>query len=313
MGGLMQLPGLDDSEELMSSARQQRRKTKRKAGDGRIIRIQLRDSMGNPRWVTSDLIDTSEGGVSVSSMTLLQPGSILALRGNFGDARSNVEMRGRVKWSVEAANGAFRSGIEFLDHHADSADSRQQQTANIDPQDFDCYEIMQLSPNADGETIGRVFRMLAQRYHPDNPQTGNSDLFVRLSEANQILSDPEKRAGYDAHHRQTKQLHWKIFDQSRVSTGQEAEQRKRKGILSLLYAKMTHDPEKGAMTILEFEDLLGCPREHLQAALWYLRGKGLIQRGDNGRHSITVQGFDWVEKYGAQPESMDPRLLDPAP
>jgi hypothetical protein len=71
--------------------------------------------MGNPRWVTADLIDISEGGASVSSMTLFEPGSLLSLRGDFGEARSNVEMRGRVKWCVEAASGAFRSGIEFLD------------------------------------------------------------------------------------------------------------------------------------------------------------------------------------------------------
>jgi curved DNA-binding protein CbpA len=41
----------------------------------------------------------------------------------------------------------------------------------------DYYEALQLSPNADLETIERVFRMLAKRYHPDNDQTGNVDKF----------------------------------------------------------------------------------------------------------------------------------------
>ena len=121
---------------------------------------------------------------------------------------------------------------------------------------------------------------------------------MRLSEANRILSDPELRAGYDARHREAKRLHWKIFDQARAATGQEAEKRKRQGILSLLHAKTLEDPERGAIGLLVFEELLGCPREHLQAALWYLKGKGLIERADNGRYTITVEGFDAVEEAG---------------
>jgi hypothetical protein len=37
----------------------------------------------------------------------------------------------------------------------------------------------------------------------------------------------------------------------------------------------------------------------------------IIQRGDNGRHTITVLGFDEVENNAAQPESKDRKLLDP--
>ncbi len=143
----------------------------------------------------------------------------------------------------------------------------------INPDTLDCYEVMQLSPNADADTIARVYRMLALRYHPDNTETGNSEMFVRLSEAHQILSDPEKRASYDVRHREAKRLHWKIFDQASASTGTEGEKRKRQGILALLYAKMLSDPEQAEMNIQSLEELLGCPREHLQAPLWYLKGK----------------------------------------
>ncbi|NNC65504.1 MAG: DnaJ domain-containing protein, partial [Gammaproteobacteria bacterium] len=34
-------------------------------------------------------------------------------------------------------------------------------------QNQDLYEILEISPNASHETIERVFRYLAQRYHPD--------------------------------------------------------------------------------------------------------------------------------------------------
>src|SRR5260221_7766509 len=104
-------------------------------------------------------------------------------------------------------------------------------------------------------------------------------------------------------------MHWTISDQAQAAMGQDAEQRKRHVILGLLYAKTLHDPEQGAMTIFEFEDLLGCPREHLQAALWFLRGKGYIQRSDNGRHTITVLGFEEAEKNPSSAHGSNVRLL----
>ena len=33
---------------------------------------------------------------------------------------------------------------------------------------IDYYEVLQISPNADPDTVHRVYRLLAQRFHPDN-------------------------------------------------------------------------------------------------------------------------------------------------
>lgn len=278
----------------------------RKTSDRSVVRIELKDGMGHARWVTADLIDRSEQGVGVSLMTPLKSGLTLQVSGKLGEALTDVRRSARVSWCVEGINGACRVGLEFLD--ARSSAQTGHQIVPTDPLELDCYEIMQLSPNADLETIERVYRMLAQRYHPDNRQTGSSEIFIRLSEANRILSDPELRAGYDARHREAKRLHWKIFDQAQAATGQEAEKRKRQGILSLLHAKMLEDPERAAISLLAFEELLGCPREHLQAALWYLRGKGFIERSDNARYTITVEGFDAVEEAGPLP-NLSQRLI----
>jgi curved DNA-binding protein len=43
------------------------------------------------------------------------------------------------------------------------------------------YEFLQISPNAEAATIQRVYRFLAGRYHPDNPETGDTDKFVLLN------------------------------------------------------------------------------------------------------------------------------------
>jgi curved DNA-binding protein CbpA len=57
---------------------------------------------------------------------------------------------------------------------------------------------LQLSPNAKADMIERVYRILAERYHPNTPETGNLKIFLNLYEAHRILSDPELRAQYDS-------------------------------------------------------------------------------------------------------------------
>src|ERR1017187_7460618 len=56
---------------------------------------------------------------------------------------------------------------------------------------------MQISRHADIETIHRVYRIMAARFHPDNPRTGNTDTFLLLKSAYEVLADPERRAKYD--------------------------------------------------------------------------------------------------------------------
>ena len=99
----------------------------------------------------------------------------------------------------------------------------------------DYYEALQLSPNADSETIERVFRMLAKRYHPDNDQTGNVDKFSLLSEAYRVLSNPEKRAAYDVKYDKTRAHRWQIFEDVSPSEGVDDDRRIQEGVLSLVY------------------------------------------------------------------------------
>jgi len=293
-----------------TEADQRRRGQRRKALGTSVLRIELKDGMGHARNITADLVDWSETGISVNMVAPIRPGAIIHVRGKLGDERVEISRRASILWCNEDPNGGYRIGLEFLDMHVRSDGVSQpsgQQTdfkaheAASDFRDLDYYEILQLSPNADDETVHRVYRLLAQRYHPDNADTGKADLFVQLTEAFKTLSDPEKRAAYDARHSSEKSLRWKIFDQTVVATGPEVEKRKRQGILGLLYAATVKDPERAFMTVHSFEDLLGCPREHLEAALWYLRGKGYVQRSDGGRYNLTVNGFEEAEQHCLTP------------
>lgn len=62
------------------------------------------------------------------------------------------------------------------------------------------YEILEVNKSASPETIAKVYKFLAKKYHPDaNPNNSKEaeEKFKQISEAYEILSDIEKRESYD--------------------------------------------------------------------------------------------------------------------
>jgi curved DNA-binding protein CbpA len=161
----------------------------------------------------------------------------------------------------------------------------------------DYYELMQISPNAEPETIKRVFRLLAARYHPDNPETADYDRFALLNDAHRILSDPASRAAYDLTYRAKREEPLSIFNLKDFAVGIDGEDNRRMGILCLLYTRRRSNDERPGMSLLEFESLMPFPREHLMFTVWYLQSKGLIRRGEESDFAITAEGVDHVEKH----------------
>jgi len=169
-----------------------------------------------------------------------------------------------------------------------------------DDEPVDYYEALQVSPNADAEMISRVYRLLAQRYHPDNQDTGDNERFRQISDAYRVLNDPEARARYDLVHQQQRQKRWRL-----VSTGQRAEndfeleQALRLTVLEVLYTQRRTEPSKAGMFPVELEALTGQPREHLEFTLWFLVQKKLLQRADDSRIVITADGVEHLEQHYA--------------
>jgi curved DNA-binding protein len=62
----------------------------------------------------------------------------------------------------------------------------------------DYYESLGVPRDASEEDIRRAYRKLARQYHPDvNKDAGAEDRFKEVSEAYEVLRDPEKRERYD--------------------------------------------------------------------------------------------------------------------
>jgi molecular chaperone DnaJ len=65
------------------------------------------------------------------------------------------------------------------------------------PRDY--YEVLGVPRDADTKTIKNAFRQLARRYHPDTSTEPDAEQrFKEVAEAYGVLSDPARRAGYDA-------------------------------------------------------------------------------------------------------------------
>jgi len=166
----------------------------------------------------------------------------------------------------------------------------------------DYYEVLEISPNANSETIDRIFRHLAQRYHPDNPDTGNRPRFDEVVQAYNTLRDPVRRAQYDIQHKDHLVYHRELAGEAGDRKTNERDADIQDRLLSLLYAKRRRNVDNPGIGNIELEQLLRCPREHLEFHIWYLKAKGWIGTLENGLLAITADG---VDRAHAEPQPKD--------
>jgi hypothetical protein len=285
---------------LMAEVSERRKKTRQKTRSGESRWVTLLNVPGSDGEIAAKIVDSSDIGLGLETELALQPEAVIIVHGRLGHDGSISKARARVVRCVATATG-YRAGLAY-----ETGPEKVGPEGEAIP---DYYELLQISPNADPDMIHRVYRLLAQRYHPDNTTTGDEQAFRSITEAYRVLSEPEKRAAYDVNLHAYRQVRWKIFDQRRAAQGKLAEKSKRRGIMELLYTQRSNQPEKPSMNLHELEDLLGCPREHLEFSLWYLRENGLVVRMDNGRFAVTAKGVDWAEGEEAAEHMREDRLL----
>ncbi len=159
----------------------------------------------------------------------------------------------------------------------------------------DYYEFLQISPSAEPDTIHRVYRFLATRFHPDNQQTGDAEKFFILKEAYDVLSDPQRRADYDAARQSNGCRPAPLSTWIDFMDSMEGELNRRLAVLAVLYFQRRSNPYSPEVSFMEIERRLGFPREYLEFTSWYLRSKGYVMRADNADLTLTAEGVDFVE------------------
>ena len=155
----------------------------------------------------------------------------------------------------------------------------------------DLYEALEVNPHASQETIERMYRYLAQRYHPDR-ETGDAVRFDEVAQAYRTLKEPKSRAAYDTCHKANLDYHWSLVEEAGDSDNFGNDSLIQERLLSVLYTKRKRDPHEPGLGPVQLASLIGCPHEMLEFHLWYLRNKGWVMRTETGTLAITADGVD---------------------
>ena len=91
---------------------------------------------------------------------------------------------------------------------------------------IDYYKILEIQKSSTEADIKAAYRKLARKYHPDlNPNDENAKKkFQQINEANEVLSDPEKRKKYDKYGKD-----WKHADEFEKANQQQYQSRSNSG------------------------------------------------------------------------------------
>ena len=178
---------------------------------------------------------------------------------------------------------------------------------------IDYYEVLEISPNANSETVERMFRYLARHYHPDNLATADRDRFDLILEAHNVLRDPAKRVQYDLEYRKHLGARSELVEEVNGGAGVDRDQDIQSKVLAMLYAKRRRDSREPGIGNAELQQLLACPSEILEFNLWYLREKRWLRPTQDGTLEITVEGVDRMNARSHTEEAARKLLTDQTP
>ena len=252
--------------------------------------LSWQDASGHSHTIRVEGIDLSPSGLGVKSGIELPVGCSVHIEERNGKLTGNSVVR-----HCSREGGVYLIGLEL--------DEETKKTSAEAPAfSSDYYSFLQISPNAESETIHRIYRFLASRFHPDNPETGDPEKFLLLKHAFETLSDPNSRAEYDASLKGRAAEPMPAMEGVDFLDGIEGEVNRRLAVLSILYERRRVDSEHPHVSLVEMENRMSFPREYLDFTTWYLRSKKYITREDNSDFALTALGVDYIEaNYSSTP------------
>jgi hypothetical protein len=277
-------------------------------------KIELLADDAEAREMSAKLVDVSDYGVGFETAVPVIVGSRVAISSQFFNSTATASRRreARVVHCALLAGNIYRCGACFEREQTAGPTANLEDTvarAGSGPV-ADYYEVLQISAHADPEMIRRAYTVLRERHAAAPGESHNARALRLIEEAHGVLSDPEKRAAYDVQH-QKRVPHWQSSSKSGQAGTAEDEKRIRRDILAALYAVQKAQTAQDGLTIKELEDLLLCPREHLEFHLWYLSGKSQVALTGHSRFLITPGGADIVEEESPR-VAPGPALAEPA-
>lgn len=259
------------------------------------VELTWKTESGEKRFESCRAVNLSEEGVAVESPEKIPLLAHVVLRAPAFEVAALSQVK-HCTWR----RTVYVLGLSFV--------AKTSTLAN-DPMAPDHYEILRLGADSDQETIERVYRTLARRFHPDNDKTGDAEIFLRIAEAHRILSDPSQRRRYDAE-RENQNSVVRFDMRSRdFFAGLRGEQNRRLAVLCLLYRKRAADHDRPGLSLLDLECTSGFTREELGFAVWYLCEKGFAKVNDHTKYEILAPGCDFVESRLVTDEYSDLKVI----
>jgi hypothetical protein len=152
------------------------------------------------------------------------------------------------------------------------------------------------------EKIDEWYRNLSFRYHPDNADPGDSEVFLAVREIYRIAFADGDRFVERRHKEEATEG---ARDVTSVRSGSQPEIDRRLRLLSLLYQRRMTDCNDAGMSAQEIASYTGAGQRELTFGLWYLREKGLISAGDSSLYAISVNGVDAFEAIASEKSRMN--------
>lgn len=239
------------------------------------VELIWKDDLGMKQFECGRIADYSETGVAVVCPQPL-PASLNVILRAVGMGFVALAQVRNCSWG----KSQYRLGIHFLDKvpavspHPDA--------------DPDYHDVLRAGASGHFEKVEKLYRALAFRYHPDNGETGDSEVFLRMKEAFRILSPTQRHepditlsrpAGAFCSH--------EMYREHRS---------RRLAVLSTLYRRRADDCRNAAISADDLQTQTGIETDQMGFVLWYLLEKGAVTVGGySSDYAISAAGIDLME------------------